>query len=184
MDAFKIEDISPETLDTRVSYKKDEEPIETIKQENIVLPSYDYGRSQEPLDYETQIRNKPTSSGWQYFCWNSTRTTWSWTGSQAITWVGFIPKMVLIKAILADGEGSMSDWQATSSTTDMCVYWYNNNGGFYTWSALDTTKIIYVVNRAWTLTSRAELTSLDTDWFTLNWTVVGRDVDFLYQCYG
>lgn len=68
MDAFKIEDISPETLDTRVSYKKDEEPIETIKQENIVLPSYDYGRSQEPLDYETQIRNKPTSSAMYNAC--------------------------------------------------------------------------------------------------------------------
>lgn len=58
-DNFKIEDVAPETLDTRTSYAKDEEKIEIVSIPTIQLPNYDYGRSQEQIDYWTQIRNKP-----------------------------------------------------------------------------------------------------------------------------
>lgn len=101
MDAFKIEDIYPQTLETKTTYKKDEEPIETIRQENIVLPSYSYGRSQEPLDYETQIRNKPAAATSLIF---SGTVTYSTTGVKTVSGVGFTPVLIRIHACLATGS--------------------------------------------------------------------------------
>lgn len=101
MDAFKIEDISQQTIETKTTYKKDDEPIETVRQENIVLPSYNYGRSQEPLDYETQIRNKPAAATSSIFAGTATYST---TGVKTISGVGFTPVLIRIHASLATGS--------------------------------------------------------------------------------
>lgn len=44
---------------------EDQVKIETVIPEYLETPNYDYGRSQEQLDYNVALRNKPTTSASQ-----------------------------------------------------------------------------------------------------------------------
>jgi len=59
----EIKTIEPQTIDSSSNIKWTEK-IETIYPETIESPTYDYGNSQNTLDYNIALRNKP--SGWLY----------------------------------------------------------------------------------------------------------------------
>lgn len=56
----KIEEVKVETIES-TSQPKWAEVIETIYPETIEVPNYDYGNSQNTLDYNIALRNKPTN---------------------------------------------------------------------------------------------------------------------------
>jgi len=167
----KIDEVKIEIINNPINIKWVEK-IEIVTPEVIEVPTYEYWQSQNQLDYEISLRNKPKATWWQYFCWNSSRLTTDWTWNQVITWVWFIPKMVVINAVYAWTWWQISFWEATSSANDFCVFLDLVN-----WASYNPARIIDV----WA--SRAELTSLDTDWFTLNWTSIWVNITFTYKCY-
>jgi len=90
----KIEDVKINTIweDTKVKWV---EKIETIYPETIELPNYQYWQSQNTLDYELALRNKPS---W----WGNIKTWYSsipsWYTDFAITWLWFTPKAIQVVA--------------------------------------------------------------------------------------
>jgi len=167
---LKIETID----DGRNTVKKEWElDVETISQEYIQLPSQEYGNWQQTLDAQIALRNLTT--GWaKYFFWNSSRTSAQGTGAQAITWVGFTPTLVKIHAVrsASNWSGYLSLGTATWPSNEFVVY--VSPGGTTDYA---NNRIIYTAN--W----RAELHSIDTDGFTLNWTTMTENVTFSYECY-
>ena len=55
---IKIEDVKIEEIGS--NNVKGTEKIETIYPETINIPTYDYGNSQNTLDYNIALRNKPS----------------------------------------------------------------------------------------------------------------------------
>lgn len=167
---LKIETID----DSRTVQKKSGELwVKTITQEYIPLPSQEYGNWQQTLDAGIALRNLQTW-GISVFLWNSSRTSWEGTGTQAITWVGFTPKLVKIHAVrsASDGTGYMSVGSGTWPSNEFVTY--VSPGGTTDYA---NNRIIYTAN------GRAELQSIDTDGFTLNWTTMTANVTFSYECY-
>ena len=167
-----------ETIDNTPN-DKTVENIEVVKIETIQTPDYSYGQSQNTLDANIALRNK-NSGG--IAIWYSSRASGSGTWTQAITGVGFTPRLILIQAILAASEGATSEWQATSITNEYCNYTYNTSGGYYQWVSYDASKIIFIQNYTGSV-SRAWISSFDSDGFTLDWTTMWPTVNFKYQCF-
>jgi hypothetical protein len=138
------------------------------------------GFSDERINTVSQTRG--SDGGGTYYCGSSSRSSGS-TGSQAITGVGFTPKMIVVQAVYAASDGSMSIGHATSPSGEFVVYQYNTNGVYYSGFSYVSGRIIYIQNPTGG-TSSAELTSMDSDGFTLNWTGVSNNVNFMFQCYG
>lgn len=114
--------------------EKDFDFTETISNEIIETPTYDYWQSQTPLDYNVALRNKPVL--WAKCYTNSfTRLASEWTGIWTITWIvdsewkPFIPKIVQIYA-----------WRNTSST----------NISFWTWMNNPSTSQCIITTSVWT----------------------------------
>ena len=100
------------------------------------------------------------------------------TGNVATTGVGFQPKAILFygNAMTADGLGAHGDiyfGMATSATNRACI---TNHGVDATGGNSDTDylqvndKCISVINSSGTVLATADLVSMDSDGFTLNWT--------------
>lgn len=125
------------------------------------------------IDANTQVRNL---SGWWTppVWWIAQHTSGAGTWNQSITWVWFQPSFVTIQAVYAASAGQLSFWHASSSADDVCVF-------ISTWAwwaaSYNNARIIDV----WS--SRASFVSMDSDWFTINWTSSWVTVDFIYQCF-
>ena len=109
-----------------------------------------------------------------YFVGNSSRDNVE--GTQAITGVGFTPKLIKIMAVY-DGAipGAWSNGRATSTTNEYCIY-YKANGD----TSYSSGKIIDVLG---TGLNQASLSAIGTDGFTLNWTESYDTISFSYECY-
>jgi hypothetical protein len=94
------------------------------------------------------------------------------TGNQRITGVGFRPRLLVLGMGSGAGDAIVAalGW-GTSSTERVAVFGFRsddtNTGGVTT----DTARIIQWTDVAATVVGRADLVSLDSDGFTLNWTV-------------
>ena len=97
------------------------------------------------------------------------------TGTQAITGIGFTPKLIKIMAVY-DGTipGAWSNGRATSTTNEYCIY-YRANG--------DTTYDYSIINVSGTDVNVAQISSFDADGFTLSWTTSNDTISFSYECY-
>jgi hypothetical protein len=91
--------------------------------------------------------------------------------------------MIVIQAVYAAADGSLSIGHATGASNEYVVYQYNTSGGYYSGFSYTADRVIFLQNYTGG-TSRAELTSMDSDGFTLNWLGVTNNVDFMFQCYG
>lgn len=159
---------------------------------------FQYWYKKEQLDYNKQIRNKVeiTWIWWvtvtqdknkftinmsvNYYVGNSSRLSSAWTGTQAITWLGFKPKMILIQAVYASTVWGFSNWQATSTSDEYAIYnLWNPNPWVWSYQAGQIIRLQSSIGNV----SSAELASIDDDWFTLNWTSMQLDAQFMYQCY-
>jgi hypothetical protein len=150
--------------------EKDFDFSETIKPETIKpLPSYDYWRSQEPLDY-TLLRNKPTFSAintpkiW-YFTFAS---TWNIT----ITWIWFKPN--LVKFTFCDQVWWMWVWAMTWTYQ----YAFDINS-----KTQIQSQCIYIRNSWWSAIWRAVFVSMNADWFTIDITLATTTIYVNYECY-
>ena len=98
-------------------------------------------------------------------------------GVQAITGVGFKPTLVVITAC-DDVADSHSHGHATSSTDDECLKLINGAGG-----SISSGNIVDIDDGGGGTLS-AVLTSMDSDGFTLTWSLGGAvDLSFVYECY-
>ena len=135
-----------------------------VKPEIIEIPDYSYWQSQNTLDYNISLRNKPNPYAW---VWIRTSEQWVWT--QIITGVGFKPKMITIQACW---WSNYSHWHATSITNQAVMSWPVNS-----WM------IIIVTDWTLSLYSIAQISAISNDWFTINWIQVDITTDFTFQCF-
>jgi len=163
----KIENISPENIDTRVSYSKDEIKIETVFPETIQIPSYEYGNWQQELDYNIAIRNWPSSN------FKLVRNSLSAVATTYNVW--FTPKIVIVNgmqpvtdlcwcrgfvdATSESCHSSTANWRSTQ------VLWYavslSNSFNLTNWS-------IAIVDWGFR-------------WTPFSYGIIG---DFVMECYG
>lgn len=104
------------------------------------------------------------------------------TGNQAITGIGFTPKLLKITAYVYGSQKGYSIGSGTSSSdSNSMIFYYNSVGGW----VLDTsTAIIEVFSNTGDVSEEAAIQSLDSDGFTLRWYSVSRNVTFNYECFG
>ena len=144
------------------------------------IPNYDYGRSQEPLDYN-RLRNKP-NWWWQYYCGLIQRSSWA-TWSQSITWVGFKPKYITYTLMYRNWSSLMSTWFANSITNtsyiNMDLVAWNWYGIIWTWA----NPVMAFIRTAWGQYIEPHLTSFDSDWFTIDWVYISQNADIIYTCF-
>jgi len=153
--------IEPKTLESSWNIKWTEK-IETIYPETIEVPNYDYGNSQNTLDYNIALRNKP-NWWWNYkigyFTFNST-----WNVS--ITWVWFTPKLITFTYT------DQTWWYWTWAMDWTSLFWYD-----VLWAPSQIqSECIYLRNSWWTAIWRAVFVSMDADWFTINKTLASTTI--------
>ena len=152
---------------------------ETITPEVIQTPNYDYWNSQNTLDYNIALRNKPT------WWWSKTlifeRPASVWTWLQSFTGFGFTPKNYTIQATRTDITATwypcFSDWcfDWTTEIIRQVADWY---------SRILTNTIIrlFYTNQWWWKTS-ATHSSLDSDWITLNFDFSDENCYLVITCF-
>lgn len=164
----KEEIIKVETLDKNSEVKWTEK-IETIYPKTIDIPTYDYGNSQNTLDYDIALRNKPIV--WSnYKIWNWIFTT---TWSISITWLWFTPKLIEIFCNNSSSWFCQWKWDWISQFVNY----------FDTSSAWLSTSYIIWYRNAWNTVVQWTLTSLDSDGFTLNISYLLTNTIYSYVCY-
>ena len=172
MAEMNTQDISKES-----KYPLEYKPEVFDEKDPVYLENFQYWQTERKLRIGIEVEWTASSS--QPVIGTASRTSWEWTGTQSITWIWFTPKLVKIMAVR-----SASDWSGYMSVGSGT--WPSNEFSFYvspwasawTWiTDYSTTRIIYTAN--W----RAELQSMDSDWFTLNWTTMSSNVTFGYECY-
>jgi len=100
----------------------------------------------------------------------------STTGDQAITGVGFKPKLVVIKATYEATPGGWSIGRATGTSDEYCNY-----------QNVDTEvghSSAHVINITATGDNEAIMKSIDDDGFTLTWSTSNDTIYFSYECFG
>lgn len=115
------------------------------------------------------------------------------TGNQAITGVGFQPKLVKFyhnagDAISNNSAISTMQGRAKSSSSRSVSYAYMRVGGADAGASVDTAKCIFAQHYnngagAWQ-NSAADFVSLDSDGFTINWSSVTFSTTVVYEAYG
>ncbi len=141
---------------------------------------YSYWLESDKLDAQVALRNLPVFS-WNYASWYGSRLSSAWIWQVTIP-VWFTAKLVKIRAVLAWWEWAWSEWTYNWTWDWICIYWYNQNWWYYSWSSYDTTKIIYIRNYNWN-TTRATLfvswTNMYLDFWTMN-----VDVFYIWEAFG
>ena len=143
---------------------------EAIKPEFIEQPpSYDYGRSQESLDYN-RLRNKP--SWWSktlYF----TRLASVWTWIQSFNGFWFTPKGYIIQA--------WYKWSIAWTSTSYCTYFDWVVWWFYQYPDLQNENTLRAINinNAWaTIATKANFSAFTSDWITLDFVESWNNIGF------
>lgn len=99
------------------------------------------------------------------------------TGSDAITGIGFLPKILFLFFIDATSAGSSvnfrNGWGAYDGTTSACCGMGTDDGSNSAQSRASNTKCISIIDASGTLLAEASGSSLDSDGFTLNWSTAG-----------
>lgn len=167
----KIEDVKIEAIweDTKV---KGVEKIETIYPETIELPNYQYWQSQNTLDYDLALRNKP-SWWWQIKTWILANINTNW--SIVVNTVWFLPKLIKFTAIYSNWASSaISIWHYCNGVNNSVVS-YENAADF---SSNSRCFRLWWTNWLW------RVTAVDNTWFTLNvsnsWWI---SYTVLYECF-
>lgn len=134
--------------------------------------------TKQQLELWKEVKNIDT--WWKFYCWNSSNKNWHiWT--QIISWIWFKPKMVSITAVYATSSWwSISYWQSNINLNQFSIYSMSNPNA---WATSYTSWNIINCDWQYSWNWSAILTSLDNDWFTLNWISIVFDVTFMYQCY-
>lgn len=143
---------------------KGTEKIETISQEVVQVPDYQYGLSQNTLDANIALRNNASTS--KIAVWSFIITG---TGIISITGLWFKPSVVRFD--VCDQISSVWTWVMTAN------WQYAVN---FALGTQITTQCIYYGNA---VKARAIYVSMDSNWFTINCTyfAVNTYVNFTAQ---
>ena len=129
---------------------KDKDSV--IESDILEVPDYSYWASQEPLDWQFQVRN--IASWWKVKTWYSSIP--SWYTDFAITWLWFTPKAIQVVAQSwnkwAWGYADNVWW----TLTQRCIY--SNSGALWESSS---RLFRFSGTEVWLLVS------LDSNWFTV-----------------
>lgn len=100
------------------------------------------------------------------------------SGTQAITGVGFQPRLIIIHTVASGGAANAHSHGHATGTTDEEVARVDSAGG----GNVESGNIISIINGA--NSQKATISAVGSDGFTLNWTEVGSSiaVNFVYQC--
>ena len=151
-----------------------EDDIMTVSTGNY-QEKYLYGKSIEAIDYNTGVKNKPTTV-WSPKPWH---TSYSSTWVKTISWIWFTPTMIKIHGGINGGNTWYSDWYYFSSTI-YCQYVYFNVGVGTVWN---TTSYSSYVQR-WGNASSSTTITPTSDWFTINVNDVSAGtLQISYECY-
>ena len=164
----KTEAIKQNSIDDTKNIKGAEK-IEYIKQNSIQTPTYEYGNSQNTLDYNISLRNKPSASWWSFKLWTFTITA---TWNIAVTWLWFTPKYVEFRYVAAT-------WLWIWNMTSVAQEWYDPK-----WLAFVSTDCVYIRDAWSVIIARTSYVSLDSDWFTINCTFFASSLAVRYTAFG
>jgi hypothetical protein len=110
------------------------------------------------------------------------RLSSSGTGTQSITGLGFTPRIIKIQTAYI----SSTDWSLSfgnyNGTTQYVYYTFPN--GTSTGASVVQNYIIRVTNDAWVSMTRASISAISQDGFTINWDTMWLDVTFTYEVIG
>ena len=155
---------------------KGTEKIETISQEVVQVPDYQYGLSQNTLNANIALRN--VSSWWNYY---ASHTTFATTWVKTISWVWFIPKHIKFIAFISWTNQWGSDGYYNNGNV-YCRYTYVTGwNSVYWWVGYS----IYCYSQySWWNVSIATTVTPIADWFTINVTNVSWwAISLLYECF-
>lgn len=110
-------------------------------------------------------------------------------GTQAITGIGFTPKMVIINANKSTDPDSFtisarSYGHASSTSDEYCTTEYWRAGAINLPIQAIAAHLVNLIGTDGVADCVADLNSLDSDGFTLNWTTATIACDYVYECYG
>jgi hypothetical protein len=153
------------------SEKYSEEYKPVVLEENIsdYWKDYEYWKTKEKLVIGREV--KWSSWWWKFYASNWVKNPWIW--QQTITWVWFKPKLIIIHWI---------------SVWTHCYWQYNawNNSSYchtIEWSSTNYYTNRFLRVNSWANSSRANLLSVNDDWFVLDWTTADLVTQFMYECF-
>lgn len=113
------------------------------------------------------------------------------TGTQAITGVGFRPRLIIFKAWKGTASASYIDenlashsyGHATSPSDDYCHVFSWRAGSILAWGNYQAAHLVQLYNEAGSAAIVGDLQSLDSDGFTLNWTKTDEQANFMWEAW-
>jgi hypothetical protein len=111
-----------------------------------------------------------------------TRASSAWTWTQTISKLWFTPRIIKIQTCyISSTDWSLSFWHY-NGTTQYVYYTFPN--GTSTGASVVQSYIIRVTNDTWVSMTRASISAITQDGFTINWDTMWLDVTFTYECIG
>lgn len=138
------------------------------KENNYYWNQYDYWKTKRQLEIWKEVKGS-INSWWIPKLWNFT-STWSWLLS-VVTW--FKPSLVTFTYNNVT-QNWIWNWAMTSSS--QFAFDYNSKTS-------TSTQCIYCRNAGWTAVSRAIFSSMDTDWFTIDFILATENVQVWFIAY-
>ena len=131
-------------------------------------------------DFQIDYNDLLNAQG-NYATGSGSRTTGDGTGTQEIS-VNFEPKLIKITAQADNGDGSQSFGNASAVDDERCLFLYPSGGNRV--SGIETSAIIKIYNDGGGSNTIADLSAVGNSSFTLNWSSVALDVDYIYEVWG
>jgi hypothetical protein len=114
------------------------------------------------------------------------------TGNQSFTGLGFVPKLVIFKAWKGGASASYTDedlashsqGHAKSSSDNSCHTFFWRAGSILAWINSQSSNLIRLVGADGYDDVIANLVSMDSDGFTINWATANNTCYFMWEAFG
>lgn len=154
--------------------------------ENTILPFAKYTTNPLQDMYDDFLKTKSSGStggSTAFYTAQGSRTTGAGTGTQAITGVGFKPKMIKILSF-QDGAGHSACWGTAvdGGNTVASVFYYLTSASNWDWDYY-TSSPINLQDNTGSGVVFATIDSFDADGFTINWQTLSVNCVYQFECY-
>lgn len=157
--------------------------------ESLLLPFKQFDSNQLYEMYDEYCRRQLTgqtisSGGGNYAAGQVSRTTGQGTGTQAITGLGFKPKMIRAVSYI-DGYSKSCCWGVAVDGVGEFYsnFTYLSAGGAWDWNS-GTTFFVNLYSNSGTSDAVASIASYDPDGFTISWDNVTSDFYIQWEAFG
>ncbi len=117
--------------------------------------------------------------GGDFYVGGGSRSSSDGTGDEVITGVGFKPKAVIVSAASTANTNCGMSIGFSDGTTDKCIRNYYSGG----WLHVVLSNLVAVYDEGGDDTV-ADISSLDTDGFTMDFTSMDESISYAYLCFG